>query len=552
MTQERVIIVGAGPTGLVLALSLARRGVAFRIIDDGAGPGEHSRAMVVQARTLEFYRQFGFAGEMIDEGIVVQQVHLREAGRDGRLQEIIQLKLSDIGKGISPYPFAVTYPQDDHEKFLVKKLVEAGAAVEWETSLVGFNAREDGVTATLAGPHGSKEITADYLCGCDGAHSRVRETLGIGFAGKTYEQLFFVCDAKVAAAFEPDVYATLGEHALVLMFPVRSSGMQRLIGLVPNGLTEAHNVTFDTIRDRIEPLLNTTVSEVNWFATYRVHHRVAERFRVGRVFILGDAAHIHSPAGGQGMNTGIGDAVNLGWKLADVVRGHAAEQILETFEAERIGFARALVVTTDRAFTLMVAPGVFGRLMRRALPPLVFLGASRFTSARRALFRTVSQTQIHYPDSSLSSGKAGGVRGGDRLPWVQSLDNFAALRSLDWQMHVYGEARAAVTTLCSRIGVPVHTFAWNSDAQRAGFACNASYLVRPDGYVAIAFEGDDVSGFEAYVKRIGLRVSNRPIEPARPSRASGGARHESSRPMIQIGEPVLRFERAGTKCSCHP
>jgi 2-polyprenyl-6-methoxyphenol hydroxylase-like FAD-dependent oxidoreductase len=505
MNTAPSLIVGAGPTGLVLALNLARRRVPFRLIHDGAGPGEHSRAMVVQARTLEFYRQFGFAEEMIDEGIVVREIHLRESGRDGLPHEILRLRLADLGTGISPYPFALTYPQDDHERFLVKKLGEAGGNVEWNTKLTHFTQRDDGVDATLTGPNGPERISADYLCGCDGAHSTVRETLGLRFPGLMYEQLFFVCDAKLASGFESGLYATLGERALVLMFPVRSTGMHRLIGLVPPGTSETESVTFETIRDRVEPLLNAKVAEVNWFATYRVHHRVAERFRAGRVFILGDAAHIHSPAGGQGMNTGIGDAMNLGWKLADVLRGHVAERILDSFEQERIGFARALVATTDRAFTAMVAAGAMGRLNRRFVAPLVVAVAMRFAAVRRALFRVVSQTQIHYADSMLSEGKAGRVRGGDRLPWTEDLDNFAPLRSLDWQLHSYGEVEANVSTLCARLGIPVHGFPWGQNVARAGFARDACYLVRPDGYVATALAGDAASRLAEYVKAIGLR-----------------------------------------------
>lgn len=501
-----VLIVGAGPTGLVLALNLVRRGVPFRLIHDGAGPGEHSRAMVVQARTLEFYRQLGFADEMIDEGIVVREIHLRESGRDGRPHEIARLTFSDFGTGISPYPFALTYPQDDHERFLVRKLGESGAAIEWNTRLTHFTQRADGVDALVTGPNGEETISADYLCGCDGAHSTVRETLGLGFPGLMYDQLFFVCDAEIASGIEGDLYATLGENVVVLMFPVRSTGMHRLIGLVPSGFSENDAVTFEAIRSRIEPLLNATVTEVNWFATYRVHHRVAERFRSGRVFILGDAAHIHSPAGGQGMNTGIGDATNLAWKLADVLRGRAADRILDSFEQERMGFARALVATTDRAFTAMVAPGAAGQLNRRFIVPLFVAVATQFASARHALFRIVSQTQVHYADSMLSRGKAGRVRGGDRLPWAEGIDNFAPLRSLDWQLHSYGEPAVNVRALCARLGIPVRIFPWGLHAGQAGFAHDGCYLVRPDGYVGVAFSGDAAWRLASYVETIGLHL----------------------------------------------
>jgi len=504
MKNTRVLIVGAGPTGLVLALNLARRGVPFRIVAEAAGPGEQSRAMVVQARTLEFYRQLGFADEMIGEGIIVPRVHLREATGDG-VRELVRLNLSDLGEGISPFPFALAYPQDDHERFLIKRLADAGAVVEWNTRLTALSgANESSVAATLAGPRGSEDVSVEYLCGCDGAHSAVRTALGLGFAGKTYEQLFFVCDARVEEAFDRDLYVTLGDYTLILTFAVRSTGMRRLIGLVPKGVSEDASTTFESIRASVEPLLGVHVSDVNWFATYRVHHRVAERFRLGRVFILGDAAHIHSPAGGQGMNTGIGDATNLGWKLADALEGRCAQNILDSFEEERIGFARTLVATTDRAFTMMVAPGVRGRLMRGVAAPLILSAAMGLPPVRRAFFRIVSQTQIRYPDSRLSAGRAGAVRGGDRLPWIGGLDNFAPLRSLDWQLHAYGAIGPAIASAAERIGVPVHAFKWSDDARSAGFARDAAYLVRPDGYVGLAIEDDDAGRFESYAKRIGL------------------------------------------------
>jgi FAD binding domain/Aromatic-ring hydroxylase, C-terminal len=204
------------------------------------------------------------------------------------------------------------------------------------------------------------------------------------------------------------------------------------------------------------------------------------------------------------MNTGIGDATNLGWKLADAVTGRASERVLHSFEEERIGFARALVATTDRAFTAIVAPGARGALTRRLLAPLLLAAGTRLASVRHLFFRVVSQTQIRYPDSSLSEGKAGGIHGGDRLPWVASLDNFAPLRSLGWQVHVYGDAGPHVTAAAERSGVKVHAFAWRAGARNVGLARNAAYLVRPDGYVALALPDDDGARLESYANRIGL------------------------------------------------
>ena len=470
MQPAPVLIVGAGPSGLNLALALIRRNVQCRLISEASGPGEESRAMVVQARTLEFYGQYGFAREVIEAGVVAEMAHVREGGESGS-REVLSISFKEMGAGLSPYPFALAYPQDDHERFLIAKLKDAGCEVEWGTKLTGFSQGENGVRATVEHDTGRIEAAEiAYICGCDGARSVVRETLQVGFPGGTYEQLFFVADVKIARGFSRDLYINLGEHILTLMFPVRSSGMQRLIGLVPPELSHRQNLTFEDIRDHVEPLLDVKVTQVNWFSTYRVHHRVADRFRVGRAFLVGDAGHIHSPAGGQGMNTGIGDAVNLGWEMSHVLENRADKSLLDTYEPERIGFARSLVSTTDRAFTGLVGEGVTGQFTRKIIAPLVFGVVTRFSLGRHAIFRTISQTRIHYPDSPLSQGVAGDVHGGDRLPWngADTQDNFESLRSLDWQAHVYGEIEKDLETECCELHLPLHAYTFSDSAKRCG------------------------------------------------------------------------------------
>ncbi|MDQ6612577.1 MAG: FAD-dependent monooxygenase [Gemmatimonadota bacterium] len=515
-----VLIVGAGPTGLVLALSLARQGIAFRIVSAANGPGEHSRAMVVQARTLEFYDQFGFADEVVSAGIKIETANLREQDKNGS-HEVDTLTFADLGAGLSAYPFPLSYPQDDHEKFLVQKLQQLGVQVEWNKRLGKFVDGGHTVTATLE--HGGQHeiVTAAYICGCDGARSVVRTTLALDFPGGTYEQLFYVADVQR----EPqpaELEICLGEKLFALVLPVRSSGMQRLIGIVPVEFSSRPDITFDDIRSHIEPLLGAPVKSVNWFATYRVHHRVAEHFRVGRAFLLGDAGHIHSPAGGQGMNTGIGDAVNLGWKLAQVLSKRAHESILDSYEAERIGFARNLVETTDRAFTSLVAPGFLGTAIRRFFVPTMFNAATKFSVARHAAFRVISQIRIHYHDSLLSVGKAGEVRGGDRLPWIlfddgnQAVDNFDALKSLDWQVHIYGNPSAQLTGACSDLNLPLHIFQYSKQCSDAGLERDALYLIRPDEHVALAASDNAEQELHEYVGRFGLRM-NAPSGGATPA-----------------------------------
>lgn len=506
MTSTPVLIVGAGPTGVVLALNLARRRVPFRIIDDNAGPGEHSRAMAVHARTLELYQQFGFAQEVVDQGIKMTVIHVREAKDDAAPVELTKIDLREVGEG-TPFPFVLAYAQDEHERFLVHKLDEAGARVEWNTKLDGFTQNETGVNATVVRNGAAREeISASYLCGCDGPHSRVRDVTGVGFPGGTYDQHFYVADVKLKESLDNDLRMTLGSHTLALMLPVRTTGMVRLIGLVPPALTEKRDLTFEEIRDRVERLLGVIVANVNWFSTYKVHHRVAEHFKIGRAFLLGDAGHIHSPVGAQGMNTGIGDAIDLGWKLAHVIQGRASAMILDTYEPERIAFARSLVATTDAAFRPVIAEGIIGEIARRIVMPLIFSVATSFSLTRHAMFRTLSQIRIHYHDSPLSEGKAGDVRGGDRLPWLgtDAEDNFAPLTSLEWQVHVYGEVAPDVRTACAALNLPLHSFQWSASANERGFARKAVYLVRPDGYVGLAAAESPAEHLAAYVERFAL------------------------------------------------
>ena len=241
---------------------------------------------------------------------------------------------------------------------------------------------------------------------------------------------------------------------------------------------------------RVIAWMQLDIERVRWFSTYRVHHRVADQFRKGRAFLLGDAAHIHSPVGGQGMNTGIGDAVNLAWKLAAVLRGRGDASILDSYEPERIGFARRLVATTDRAFSGVTSTGSIARRIRLNVVPLVVPLVLRFRTLRRFMFRTVSQTAVTYRGSSLSEGSSGAVQGGDRLPWVapplHGSDNFEPLTSLDWQVHVYGEATREMEAICRERALPLHVLPWREECRRAGLLRDAVYLVRPDGYIGLA------------------------------------------------------------------
>jgi 2-polyprenyl-6-methoxyphenol hydroxylase-like FAD-dependent oxidoreductase len=504
LKQVEVLIVGAGPSGLVLALWLAKLGVPFRIVEKNSGPGQASRAIAVQARTLEFYRQLGFAGDVVNGGLKMERLHLRKSRR-----EIAVLQFGDFGKSLSAFPFVLSYPQDVHEKFLIDKLSTAGVEVEWNTELVDFADEGNRVRATLRSQGVDAVCEAAYLCGCDGARSYVRQGLDLMFPGGTYQQRFFVADVEeTGAPIKGDINVFMGSDAFCLVFPIRSVKQDRLIGIVPKEFADRENITFDDIRSHVEKLAGVHVTRVNWFSAYHIHHRVAEHFRVGRVFVAGDAGHVHSPVGGQGMNTGIGDAVNLAWKLAAVIQGRADAPVLDTYETERVAFARSLVATTDRAFQAIVGRGLDSYLFRSVVFPVLLPLALRFSSGRKAQFRLVSQIRINYRESALSEGIAGEVHGGDRLPWVcgPGGDNFETLNSMDWQLHVYGEVQAGLRDAAARHEIPLHAFTWDAAASEACLAKDASYLVRPDGHVALADSKQDADALERFLTRFKIKA----------------------------------------------
>lgn len=505
-----VLVVGAGPTGLVLALWLTRIGVGVRIIDRTAGPGTTSRALAVQARTLELYRQLDLSDAVVAQGHKVPAVNLWVKGAPAA-----RIDLADAGAGMTRYPFVEIFPQDEHERLLVARLRAFGVEVERQTELVRWTDSGTGIAAVLRKADGGEETcTASYIAGCDGAGSTLRKGLGIGFPGGTYHDIYYVADIEASGpAINGELHVDLDEADFLGVFPLAGHNRARLVGAVSSAHRDKDaRLTFADIDSRVVNQLKIDIVRVNWFSTYHVHHRVAEHFRKGRAFLLGDAAHIHSPVGGQGMNTGILDAINLAWKLAAVLAGRAGDDLLDSYEAERIGFARRLVATTDRAFSFVTADGRVASVVRTRIAPEVMSGVFAFAAARAAMFRTVSQITLGYRGMALSAGKAGKVAGGDRLPWfaIGESDNHEPLAGIVWQVHVYGAASDGLATWCRDHHLPLHVFAWQDACARAGLARDALYLIRPDSYVALAEPSGDPRMVERYFADRKIRPGNAP------------------------------------------
>lgn len=499
--ETEVLIVGAGPTGLLLANQLVRRGVRPLIIDQHSGPAQQSRAMAVQARTLEIYAKLGIADRALELGKRGTGANLWAEGvRRARIP------IGDIGEGLSPYPFVLMLGQDDNERILNAKLAEAGVAVQWNTALVGLEQGADRVAVTLRLPDGSrKQLTTAWVAGCDGSRSVVREKCGIGFPGEPYEHVFFVADTAATGPMAPgELNVYLEREGFHLFFPMRGKDQWRVIGILPESLRGRDDLSFDEVIPHVRHEAGEGLSfqACHWFSTYRIHHRRAESFRAGRCFLLGDAAHVHSPMGAQGMNTGLQDATNLAWKLALVVKGRADAALLDTYAEEREPVADRLLRTTDRAFMMVVKETWLARLFRTRILARVAALAMGRERIRRFAFGTLSQTGIRYRKSSLSRNLAslpeGAPRAGDRFPWLRLklradgpvVDMFEQLDDLRYHLVVVGqplppEVAAGLEDLVQVHAIPDDA-ANRAELARAKISGPAFYLLRPDGHVGLA------------------------------------------------------------------
>lgn len=480
--ETEVLVVGAGPTGLVAALTLARAGVRVEVIDGKRGPTRESRALVVQARTMEVYDQLGVIGAALAQSTIVDAI----APGYGR-RSFPPVPLRRLGEGLTPYPHLYVLEQSRNEELLVEALALAGVPVRWGETLAELSVTTGSLpihASTATADSGRRLTHARYCIGADGASSSVRAQVGIPFEGATSGHLFYVADAVgVSGLASASANMRIAPDDFLLTFPMGSGGRNRLLGVVPDsGLDEPIDSIEADVRHRLRNAFGVEYLELNWLSTYRVHHRAAARFRVGPIFLAGDAAHVHSPVGAQGMNTGVQDAHGLACKLVDVLRRGGTDAALDRYEEERRPVALRLVRTTDRMFTAVVSRRTVPRLVRDRLVPRVAPFAARapqrLPGASR-LFGYVSQTRIRYPMARGAERHESDRVVGKRLAWNGG--NYAALRSLAWQVHAYGALTARHAVLIGdSLGIEGHAF---DGPARNGLRSDRLYLVRPDGFV---------------------------------------------------------------------
>jgi 2-polyprenyl-6-methoxyphenol hydroxylase-like FAD-dependent oxidoreductase len=524
--QPDALVVGAGPTGLTLAAQLQAMGATCRIIDRQPDRVHESRALAIQPRTLEVLRGLGITEELVARGNDAVWVQLHAGSR------IVRVRLFGLGLDDTAYPFLLFVSQAETERILGDHLAAGGVQVERRVELVGFQADPDGVSCTLRHADGrTEQARTRYLAGCDGAASAVRRGAGIPFQGGAYPQTFALADLEVDGDLVADAaHAFLGQTGLLLFFPLGRPASWRLLAMHPTlqGRREPARPSLAELQALADLFTGgrLRLRDPVWTTWFRLAHRHAARYRAGRVFLAGDAAHVHSPAGAQGMNTGIQDAWNLGWKLALVARGLAAEALLDSYDAERRPVGGFVVRFTDRAFAVATSTNPILRAVRTGLVPRVVPVALRLEWALAYGFRTVSQLGISYRHSpAVQEGHPKprrGPRAGDRLPDVRV--------ARDGQVCWLGEALAAPRfhlLLCGHPGdwdagrptavgaryrevLAVHHLTHEAapgalhdvDGQafaRLGVEQAAHYLVRPDGHVGYRAAGTDLDGLQRHL-----------------------------------------------------
>jgi 2-polyprenyl-6-methoxyphenol hydroxylase-like FAD-dependent oxidoreductase len=542
-----VLIVGAGPTGLTLAAQLQTFGVGFRLIDRNADRGHESRALAVQARTVEIFDALGIGEALVKRGNPSVRLALHfERGAAAKVE------LAGFSATDTQFPFILFVSQAVTEALLSEHVTRAGGKIERGVELVDAVADGEAVRCRLRHAGGDDEqVVARYVVGCDGAHSAVRKQAGIPFEGDAYLQDFMLGDVEADGAMDADtLHAYSSSGCVAMFFPLRTPATWRVIAMRGGAQStrgKASSASGDESLTRGQLALGDLQAVVDgataatvklrdpvWLTHFRLHHRQASRYRSGRLLIAGDAAHIHSPVGGQGMNTGIQDAWNLGWKLALVVKGRAALDLLDTYSTERWPVGRSLLRYTDRAFSL------FTRLMSRSRVAAWFRRtiAARLVpwvlSARplRAVaFKFVSELGIAYRRSpAVAEGSPklrGGPRAGDRLPDLPVGCNGTRSRlqrelagprlhlllcgePAEWsaqaleQLKVRHSDLVAIHHLASHESGDALVDASGKVLSRLGVRGRdgaAQYLVRPDGYIGARCAGYDLGFVSRYLAR---------------------------------------------------
>jgi 2-polyprenyl-6-methoxyphenol hydroxylase-like FAD-dependent oxidoreductase len=506
MEMDGVLVVGAGPTGLALAVELARGGLPVRIFDKCSGPVQWSQALVVQARTLEQFERYGIAEKAVERGHPIRHAAIFH-GRHRFLH-------FDFARIQSRYPFALFLPQNETEALLLEHLRNLGVEVERNAELLTFTDSSGGGNATIRRATGTTEVIPyRWLVGCDGAHSTVRHALGIPFEGDTVGLRFFLGDLRLSGSDVPgDELVIHLQQGNVLFIARLNDEITRVIAVEQVEQNESGNrmpeIT-DFQRWMTEFGLDIRVDDAVWRAPFHINQRKARQYRKGSVFLAGDASHIHSPVAGQGMNTGLQDAANLGWKLAAVAKG-APDALLDSYNEERGAVGDVLLSSTSRGLEAATTTNPLTALFR----DLAGSAISHLPWMQDEIVSFISETAIQYRSSSIvkDAGGSGELRAGDRVPNPQIVlpdgTSQALLAPLARPQHLLvtqsaSNVAAAASALRS-ISVSELAPQQSAEFEKHFGRDPGVWLVRPDGYLGFRGGPDAKDALLDYARRVGI------------------------------------------------
>jgi len=471
-----------------MAVQLLRYNIDFIIIEKNEKTTPFSKAIVVQARSMEIFQQIGLDIKALERGRITTAMNIFHKGK-----RKVSFTIAGLGKGLSPFPFALSLEQSKTEKLLADYLSENGKTVRWKSEFTRFEQTENHVIAFYKDSNGEEHtIEAQYLVGCDGAHSLARHGMGSAFQGDTVPKLFYVTDVVLNSPVinKDELFGFLIKKGFVLFFPMEGEGHYRIVGILNDKKENDASFSFSDIEEFIKKQIRVPVTfdKVNWFSTYKVHSRMADSFMKGRCFIAGDAAHIHTPAGGQGMNTGIQDTYNLAWKLAYVINGKLPVALLETYKTERMENAKHLLNSTARIFDIMAGTNMLWNFIRLRIVPLVAGFAVRNPVLNKKIFPLISQTGIAYPNSALTvRSSIGKIKAGDRMPYFIFSDNksiYDYLKAPSFKALFFGNDSSTAFEQLKNLKFQFDTIFFNEIPKNV-FGSNSDFyvLLRPDNHI---------------------------------------------------------------------
>lgn len=525
-SQTNVLIVGAGPPGLMMACQLAIRNIPFRIIDKGEQHFNGSGALIIHARSLEILHQMGIADQAISQGILACKINILFNGK-----KPLSLLMKKMGNDQSKFPGLLLLEQSRTEQLLVDFLKSHKHSVERKTELTGFSQYEEGCTSIVRNPDGkSIVIKSKYIIAADGSHSFIRDQLKIPFSGKTYELSLFVFDGKADIDLPPDeiCFSFTGKSSTGI-FPL-SGGRWRVDGTIPRNLASKEDIVFADIGPHFASRnrMKINLHEPEWFSVFHSHQQYAGAFKYKRCFMIGDAAHVFSPVGAQGMNTGMQDAYNLAWKMAMVLKGYSGESLLQSYQQERQPLAKNIVKSTDYLFRLVTSNNKMDKKIRLQIAPIFFRALLPLIERQKVLsrfvFRGISEIGINYRKSAISLYSTKGFFGfrsprpGDRLPYYIFKREGKEINLQDlvqgelFHLFVFsrnsipedfldyaGQNKAWLSTLLipyTRATMPLY--------KRLGISKAGCYLVRPDMYIAYRSRKLIIKNFRNYLKQLSI------------------------------------------------